>query len=119
MSKVSFQSLSQNPHYKDVSDISPEEVWLKKDELYLVDVRGEDEYFGELGHVAGAKLIVLDTLENHLQSLPQNLPVVFICRSGMRSAKASQLAIEAGLTNTYNMMGGMICWNAHSLETEA
>ena len=36
---------------------------------------------------------------------------VFVCGSGMRSAKATKLAMEKGLKNAYSLDGGMKRWN--------
>ena len=108
----------KNPDFPNVEDVSPEDVLANKDQLCLIDVRRPDEYTGELGHIPGAKLIVLDTLPDHLEELPTDQTVVFICRSGNRSGRASALAFESGLKNTYNMLGGMLLWNQKDLPTE-
>lgn len=108
----------QNPDVPTVHDVEPETVWANKDQLCLIDVRRPDEYTGELGHVPGAKLIVLDTLPDHLNEIPKDQTVVFICRSGGRSGRASAFAIESGLKNTYNMRGGMLLWNEKNLPTD-
>lgn len=118
MKIVKLTSAHENFNFPNVMDVSPEEVWEKKNELHLIDVRGKDEYTGELGHVPGSKLIVLDTLINEINDLPKDKPIVFICRSGARSARATQLAKEAGFHETYNMAGGMLAWNARNMITE-
>ena len=108
----------QNPDNPNVQDVTPEIVLANKEQLCLIDVRRPDEYTGELGHIPGAKLIVLDTLPDHLSELPTDQTVVFICRSGARSGRASAFAFESGLKNTYNMLGGMLLWNEKQLPTE-
>lgn len=107
-----------NPENPNVQDVTPETVWENKDKLCLIDVRRPDEYTGELGHIPGAKLIVLDTLPDHIDELPKDQTIVFICRSGGRSGRASGFAFESGLKNTYNMLGGMLLWNERNLPTE-
>jgi rhodanese-related sulfurtransferase len=102
----------------EVQDVDPLDVWTLKKELLLVDVRQEDEFFGELGHIPGSQLIQLDQLQDHLKDLPKNQTIVFICRSGARSAHASYQAQLYGLKNTFNMLGGMLLWNKNNLETE-
>lgn len=118
MKKVPFNSARTNSSYQDVIDVSPEEVWEKKDHLCLIDVRSQEEFTGELGHVPGSKWIVLDILNDQLDQLATNKPIVFICRSGMRSAKASQIAKDNGFEVTYNMAGGMLAWNSKKLKIE-
>lgn len=107
-----------NPDFSTVQDVNPDVVWANKDQLCLIDVRRPDEYVGELGHIPGAKLIVLDTLPDHIDELPTDQTIVFICRSGNRSGRASAFAFESGLKNTYNMLGGMLLWNEKKLPTE-
>lgn len=110
-----FKTQTENPHFEGVYDLDPQEVLERKTEVKLIDVRQPDEYVGELGHVDGAELIVLDTLPEHLARLPKDQPVVFICRSGGRSARATAFAHQNGYPNTYNMLGGMLLWNERQL----
>jgi len=116
---LDFESREENLHYHGVLDIDPQELLKKKDQVYLVDVRQPEEFTGELGHIPGARLMVLDTLHDHLKELPTHQTIVFVCRSGGRSARASALAHSAGLKNTYNLKGGMLLWNELHLPTEA
>lgn len=113
-----FQTAQENPDNPDVLDVSPEEVLEKKDQLVLIDVRRPDEYVGELGHIPGAKLLTLDHLPQKINSLPKNETIVFVCRSGGRSGRATAFAKENGFSNVYNMKGGMILWNQLGFEVE-
>lgn len=116
---VQFESKEENLHYHGVMDIDPRELAKKKDQVVLIDVRQQEEFVGELGHIPGSKLIVLDTLPDHLDEIPKDKTVVFVCRSGGRSARAAAFALEQGLSNIYNLKGGMILWNELHLQTEA
>jgi rhodanese-related sulfurtransferase len=115
---VAFETAQDNFEMPGVEDIDPHEVFEKKSEVVLIDVRQPAEFTGELGHAPGAKLIVLDTLPEHIDEIPRDKTVVFICRSGGRSARATAFARDNGVTNCYNMKGGMIAWNQMGLETE-
>jgi rhodanese-related sulfurtransferase len=85
----------------------------------LIDVRGADEFTGELGHVAGARLVTLGAaLDEYLRSAPKSQKTLFICRSGARSARATLQALEIGFTDAYNMEGGMLHWKAKGLAVE-
>ena len=114
-----FDSATTNPDLSQVQDISPEELEGKKETVHLIDVRRPDEYNGELEHIPGATLITLDTLDQNKDSIPKEGTLVFICRSGKRSAHASAWALENGWSHVYNMQGGMIAWNKLGFETEA
>ena len=115
---IKFASEETNPDLDIVSDVSPDEVYAKRDQVCLIDVRRPDEYNGELGHAPGAQLFTLDELADHFSEIPQDKTVIFICRSGRRSASATALAKDQGYSSVYNMKGGMLAWNAMGLETE-
>jgi hydroxyacylglutathione hydrolase len=115
---VQFETREDNLYYPGVLDIDPREVAKKKDQVVLIDVRQPEEYQGDLGHIPGSKLIALDTLPDHLNDIPKDRTVVFVCRSGSRSARAAAFAMENGFSNVYNLKGGMILWNELHLQTE-
>ncbi len=115
---VEFASKQPSPDIPGVQEIEPHELWEKKDQVEIIDVRRPDEFTGELGHVPGSKLIVLDTLPDHISDLPKDRPVVFVCRSGARSGRATAFALREGFTNVFNMKGGMLLWNSLNLEVE-
>ncbi len=106
-----------------VPEVSPEEtervgVREAAEGVELIDVRRPDEYVGELGHVPGAKLVTLETdFMKWVATAPKDKTYVFICRSGMRSGRATLFARSNGIANTYNMEGGMLEWNARGLKT--
>jgi rhodanese-related sulfurtransferase len=116
---INFSTKEENLHYAGVWDVEPQEVSEKADQVFLVDVRQPDEFVGDLGHIPGAKLIVLDTLMNHLGEIPKDQTVVFVCRSGGRSARAAAFALENGFQHVFNLKGGMILWNELHLDTQA
>jgi rhodanese-related sulfurtransferase len=74
---------------------------------YVLDVRQADEY--EAGHVPGAVLVPLDQLEARQAEVPSDAPVLVICKSGGRSAKAVQYLAPLGVDAT-NVAGGTMAW---------
>lgn len=115
---VEFESREDNLHFDGVSDIDPRELNKKKDQVVLIDVRQPDEFNGDLGHIPNSKLIVLDTLPEHMNEIPKDKTVVFVCRSGGRSARAAAYAHSQGYTSVYNLKGGMVLWNELHYPTE-
>jgi rhodanese-related sulfurtransferase len=98
----------------DVDGIPTLRIEAQEDvkDYHLVDVRRSDEFTGELGHIAGAVLKTLGPeLGAYLPTLDKTKPVLFICRSGARSATAAMMAMDVGLDKVFNMEGGMIYWN--------
>jgi len=54
--------------------------------IYLVDVRDPDEFAA--GHFKTAVNIPVDQLENKIDSLPADKPIVFVCSTGARSGES-------------------------------
>lgn len=117
-SQTVFRTKQTNPENPGVEDIDPKELWEQKTNVEIVDVRRPDEFTGELGHVPGSQLMVLDTLPERLNELPKDKTVVFVCRSGARSGRATAFAKQNGFTDVYNMKGGMLLWNEMKLQVE-
>lgn len=115
---TSFKTKTKNPNFEGVYDIAPAELEQVLSNVKLVDVREPSEYVGELGHIPGADLVPLGSLPDHLNELPKDKTVVFVCRSGNRSAQAAAYATTNGWTNVYNMKGGMLLWNSLLLPVE-
>jgi rhodanese-related sulfurtransferase len=81
--------------------------------LVLVDVREAHEWAG--GSAAGAERIPLGDVPQRLEHLRRSgRPVAFLCRSGMRSARATRLARDAGI-DARNVSGGMIAYTRAGL----
>lgn len=116
--KVTFESQEENLHFEGVLDIDPRELHEKVHQVMLIDVRQPEEWQGDLGHIANSKLIALDVLPEHIHELPKDKTIVFVCRSGGRSARAAAFALEMGFKDVYNLKGGMILWNELEYATE-
>lgn len=95
-------------------DISPLAALHHLGELRLIDVRESDEYVGPLGHIPGAELVPLATVPDAARAWDRDQPVLLICRSGARSARAAALLAGLGFRNLYNLVGGMTAWDANA-----
>lgn len=73
----------------------------------LLDVRDHAEW--RAGHAPKARHIPLSELASRLRELPPGRPVVTVCRSGMRSARAAAMLAREGRTVS-NLRGGMHAW---------
>lgn len=89
-------------------DITPAQLGTMGPEVRRIDVREPDEYTGPLGHLPGAELVPLATLETASASWPREAPLLLICRSGGRSAIAAQSLARHGFKHLYNLAGGML-----------
>ena len=79
----------------------------------VIDVRTPEEFDGELGHIAGARLIPLQVFPDSLRTISafKDSTIIMVCRSGRRSAIASEMLTKAGFKKVFNLKGGMISWN--------
>jgi glyoxylase-like metal-dependent hydrolase (beta-lactamase superfamily II)/rhodanese-related sulfurtransferase len=86
----------------------------------LIDVREENEYRGELGHIAGAQLITLKELPERIGELgdAKGRDIVAICRVGVRSATAAAILTGLGFEHVWNLKGGMLEWKDARLPVE-
>ena len=76
---------------------------------WLLDVREPDEWMA--GHAPGARHIPLGELSVRSAEVPADQTVFVICRSGARSAHATQALNGAGW-RAVNVAGGMHEWEA-------
>jgi adenylyltransferase/sulfurtransferase len=74
----------------------------------LLDVREPHEW--DIVHLEDAKLIPVNTLAGHLDELPRDQPIVVYCKTGNRSARATQLLKDAGFRKVQNLAGGITRW---------
>ncbi|MDG1478921.1 MAG: MBL fold metallo-hydrolase [Myxococcota bacterium] len=81
----------------------------------LVDVRQPEEFTGELGHIAGAELVPLASLDAGAAQWKRDEPIVVLCRSGGRSGRAAQVLEGLGFSRVASMTGGMLAWNTAGL----
>lgn len=88
---------------------------LERDDVQLIDVR--ESYEHEAGRIAGDRLIELGRLTESVDAIDRNRPVIFYCRSGSRSAMATEAFRGAGF-DAHNLAGGLLEWQAAGLPLE-
>ena len=113
---LSIFILAQQGDNTEKAEITVEEVKAKLDSsenVFLLDVRTEQEFEGNLGHIEGAVLIPISQLSKRLDELEKHKDseIIAICRSGNRSGIATSILRKEGF-NAVNMVGGMIAYNA-------
>lgn len=86
---------------------------LDKGEAVMVDVRNPDEYVEV--HAKGVRLIPVNEVMHEakqLRAFANGKEVLFICKSGQRSALAAEYATAAGIDELalFNVEGGTTAW---------
>jgi rhodanese-related sulfurtransferase len=108
---------------KGGSSETPE--WIDSDEcqrrmaagVSLIDVRGPDEFNAPPGHLPGAVNVPLAEL-NPGALVAKAQPVVLVCKSDKRSARAAETLMAAGLRDVAVLRGGTDAWHQRGLPLE-
>ncbi len=106
-----------------IEDITPQEAFTliqnnqNNPDFVIIDVRTLEEFAEE--HIENA--INLDyyseTFRDELNNLDRNKTYLIYCRSGRRSGNALNIMAELNFREAYNILGGIIEWNAEGLPT--
>lgn len=99
------------------TELSPERTaeMIESGDAQLVDVRQDFEW--EAGRIHGALHIPLDALPARASEIDRDRPVIFGCRTGARSAMATD-AFRASGIEAYNLAGGLEAWIEQGLDIE-
>jgi rhodanese-related sulfurtransferase len=73
----------------------------------LIDVRTPEEFAS--GHIPGAINISVQSLPDRLDEVPNDETIVVYCRTGNRSATATDILVDAGYAPVYDL-GGIVDW---------
>ncbi len=99
--------------------VSPSEAvqLINREKAVLIDVSENAEY--ATGHVAGAKNVPLAALDAS-NDLPKNktLPLVLVCATGARAARAVPMLKKRGFENARVLAGGLRAWREANLPIE-
>ncbi|RMG55780.1 MAG: rhodanese-like domain-containing protein [Gammaproteobacteria bacterium] len=98
-------------------EVAPQQAVLliNHEEPLLLDVREANEVAE--GRIKGARHIPLGALRQRMQELEQwkDRDVIVYCRSGNRSAQASDILCKAGFQHVHNLKGGVLAWQNENL----
>lgn len=84
----------------------------RADPEIVIDVRGADEFSGDLGHVPGSRNVPVGELANRIDELAgeQTSPITMVCKTDKRSATAASLLRDREFLNVRVLKGGMEDW---------
>ena len=94
-----------------VPEITPRELKARLDrgdDIYILDVREPHEY--QICNIGG-HLIPLGDLASRVNELDSSREIVAHCRTGKRSAQASEFLLKAGFRKISNLKGGILAWS--------
>lgn len=94
-------------------DVLTVKQWLDRDQAVLVDVREPMEYNRE--HIIGSRLVPLSGFDPADFERDSGKPVVCVCRSGTRAARAAGQVLATGFDQVYALEGGIDGWKQAGL----
>lgn len=86
--------------------------------MRVVDIRERDEVEGELGRVPGSQWVPQGEIEASAGQWRHDEPIVLVCRSGRRSARAAEQLEALGFRAVASLTGGMLEWQSHGLPVD-
>ncbi len=91
---------------------------MNREKGVLIDVCEASEHAA--GHCVGSRNIPLGDLERRAAELPKNkqLPVLLMCQSGSRSARAAAALRKLGYQRALPVQGGLRAWREAGLPVE-
>ncbi|WP_086267814.1 MULTISPECIES: rhodanese-like domain-containing protein [Campylobacter] len=96
---------------------------MSDNSIQIIDIRTSNEW--KQGVLKGAILVNLTNnngefnekfLENIKEKIDPNKKIAIICRSGVRSLRASELLVQNGYKDVINLSGGMILASQKGLD---
>jgi sulfur dioxygenase len=106
--------------YAGVWQIESEWVYRHLDELFVLDVREQEEVAASpMGRVAGSQVIPLSQLRDRTDEVPSDRPVICVCPAGARSAIAAVILEQSGIAEVANLRGGLLAWRSLGLPIES
>ena len=91
---------------------------INREKAVVVDVCEPAEFAA--GHIVGSKNIPLADLQAKLAAAAKNkgLPLILVCQSGARSARAMATAKTLGYEQVHSLGGGLAGWKSAGLPLE-
>jgi rhodanese-related sulfurtransferase len=87
--------------------------------VVIVDVRQPEEFTALPGHLPGARNIPLGAISEHAEALASlNEPIVLVCKTDRRSARAASELSVLGVRNVAVLRGGTDGWHEQGLPLE-
>ena len=108
--------VTKSPEKAQYTDISVQQAkeMIDKGEVFILDVRTQEEY--NAGHIRNSTLIPVQDLSKRLNEVPQGRKILVYCKTGGRSTTASEILVNNGFTQIYNMKGGITEWTKAGYE---
>jgi rhodanese-related sulfurtransferase len=92
-----------------IEPLEVHDMMQKGEKFFLLDCREPWEY--ETARIEGATLIPMRQIQQKVDEIPKDQPVVVYCHAGVRSFNAASWLKQQGV-NALSMSGGIDQWSA-------
>jgi len=117
LSRLFRRSCEQNPTWIGTDEL--ERRLSAGERITLLDVRQPDEFSSPPGHLPGAINVPLAGLPDRTAELARSKqPIVVVCKTDRRSARAAAELLAAGLKDVAVLRGGTDDWHSRGLTME-
>ena len=102
---------------QNINAVDMQKITKQNPEVYLLDVRTLGEY--QQKRIKGARLIPIDQIQNRINEIPKNRPIIVYCETGVRSALVGRYLDQIGYQVVYNLSQGIMGWQVRSYPIES
>lgn len=102
---------------QNISATDMQKIIKQTPDVYLLDVRTLGEYTQK--RIKGARLIPIDQVQNRINEIPKNRPIIVYCETGMRSAQVSRYLDSLGYQSVSNLSQGIMGWQVRGFPIES
>ena len=97
--------------YQNINAQDAKEIFSSSKEVIFLDVRTPEEIAE--GKIEGAMEIDYrdENFSDQIAKLEKDETYIVYCRSGRRSAEASEIMTNLGFSDVTNLEGGILAWN--------
>lgn len=105
----------RRPMDRNAVSLTQATLLINRENAQVIDVSESSEYLE--GHLPEARNFPAEQLEERIGELDKykDTPLILVCRTGARSAKASKLLTKHGFSRVHSLEGGIAAWRAASL----
>ena len=117
LSRFIHRNQSQAPGWIDATELRRR--LQSGEQLLLIDVRQPEEYASPPGHLPGALNVPLADVGGRAQQLAEHgRPIIVVCKTDRRSARAAAELIAAGLPDVTVLRDGTDGWHQQGFGLE-
>lgn len=102
---------------QNISANDMQKITKQNPDTYILDVRTLGEYVQK--RIKGAKLIPIDQIQNRINEIPKNRPMIVYCETGMRSAQVGRYLDSLGFKSVSNLSQGIMGWQVRGYPIES